>query len=99
MDGGVIATAGDAPDDAPIESICEIRCGPGRAAIGRVVGRGEGPVVEAVVGSLSNALAALAGTVHVHVPSGAAAHRLEAELALSRRIQRSLRSEERRVGE
>jgi phosphoserine phosphatase RsbU/P len=90
MHGAVIAAAGVAPDDAPVESICEIRCGPGKAAIGRVVGRGQGHVVEAVVASLTNALAALAGNVHAHAPSGAAAHRLEAELALSRRIQRSL---------
>jgi len=58
--------------------------------VGRVVGRGDGPAVEAVVASLANALAALAGTTHEHVAGGAAAHRLEAELALSRRIQRSL---------
>jgi sigma-B regulation protein RsbU (phosphoserine phosphatase) len=68
----------------------EIRCGPGKAAVGRVVGRGDGPIVEAVVASLTSALAALAGTTHEHHPGGSAAHRLEAELALSRRIQRSL---------
>lgn len=39
--------------------------------------------------SVANALAALAGTAHEHVPDGDAAHRLEAELALARRIQRS----------
>ena len=43
-----------------------------------------------MVASLTNALAALAGTTHEHVAGGAAAHRLEAEMALSRRIQRSL---------
>lgn len=90
MDGRLIAAAGAAPDDAPVTSIQEIRCGPGKAAIGRVVGRGDGPIVEAVVASLTNALAALAGTTHEHVAGGAAAHRLEAEMALSRRIQRSL---------
>ena len=90
MDGRVIATSGAVPSDAPVDSIREIRCGPGKAAIGRVVGRGDGPIVEAVVASLTNALAALAGTSHEHAPGGDAAHRLEAELALSRRIQRSL---------
>lgn len=90
MHGRVIAAAGLASDDAQVESVREIRCGPGKAAIGRVVGRGDGMIVEAVVASLTNALAALAGTTHEHHPGGAAAHRLEAELALSRRIQRSL---------
>jgi sigma-B regulation protein RsbU (phosphoserine phosphatase) len=90
MDGRVIAAAGTPSDDAPVASVHEIRCGPGKAAIGRVVGRGDGPIVEAVVASLTNALAALAGTTHEHAPGGDAAHRLEAELALSRRIQRSL---------
>ena len=85
MDGRLIATAGAVPDDAPVTSVQEIRCGPGKAAIGRVVGRGDGPIVEAVVASLTNALAALAGTTHEHVAGGAAAHRLEAEMALSRR--------------
>ena len=90
MDGGLIAAAGEVPDDSPVTSTQEIRCGPGKAAIGRVVGRGDGPIVEAVVASLTNALAALAGTTHEHHPGGSAAHRLEAEMALSRRIQRSL---------
>jgi sigma-B regulation protein RsbU (phosphoserine phosphatase) len=90
VDGRVIVAAGIAPADAPVESFAEIRCGPGKAAIGRVLGRGSGPLVGAVVSSLANALAALAGTTHEHAPGGAAAHRLEAELALSRRIQRSL---------
>jgi hypothetical protein len=90
MDGRLIAAAGAVPDDAPVTSIQEIRCGPGKAAIGRVVGRGDGSIVEAVVASLTNALAALAGTTHEHHPGGSAAHRLEAEMALSRRIQRSL---------
>ena len=43
-----------------------------------------------VVASLAASLAALATTSHEHHPGGEAAHRLEAELALSRRIQRSL---------
>jgi sigma-B regulation protein RsbU (phosphoserine phosphatase) len=92
MDGRVIASSGaPAPgSEGPVESVQEIRCGPGKAAVGRVVGRGSGPIVEAVVASLTNALAALAGTTHDHHPGGSAAHRLEAELALSRRIQRSL---------
>jgi phosphoserine phosphatase RsbU/P len=90
MDGRVIASSGTARGDAPVDSVREIRCGPGKAAIGRVVGRGDGPVVEAVVASLTHALAALAGMTHEHAPGGTAAHRLEAELALSRRIQRSL---------
>jgi phosphoserine phosphatase RsbU/P len=90
MDGRLIAGAGSIDGDAPIESVAEIRCGPGKAAIGRVVGRGDGPIVAAVVASLTGALAALAGTTHEHAPGGTAAHRLEAELALSRRIQRSL---------
>jgi len=90
VEGGVLASAGPARDGATVESVHEIRCGPGKAMVGRVVGRGDGPAVEAVVASLANALAALAGTTHEHAPGGAAAHRLEAELALSRRIQRSL---------
>ena len=68
----------------------EIRCGPAKASIGRVVGRGAGPLVEPIVASIANALAALALTSHAHEPGGTAAHRLEAELALARRIQRSL---------
>jgi sigma-B regulation protein RsbU (phosphoserine phosphatase) len=58
--------------------------------IGRVVGRGEGPLVQAVVLSIASSLATIAGQTHEHAPGGEAAHRLEAELALSRRIQRSL---------
>ena len=54
-----------------------------------MVGRGRGPLVEAIVASLANAIAALAGPTHDHDPGGAAAHRLEAEMALARRIQRS----------
>ena len=54
-----------------------------------MIGRGSGPLVEAVTLSVANALAALAGTAHEHAPGGDAAHRLEAELALARRIQRS----------
>jgi phosphoserine phosphatase RsbU/P len=76
--------------DSPIESVEEIRCGPGKAMVGRVVGRGSGGLVAAVVASLAASLAALATTSHEHHPEGDAAHRLEAELALSRRIQRSL---------
>jgi serine phosphatase RsbU (regulator of sigma subunit) len=90
MDGRPILAAGRAPDDAPVASVAEIRCGPGKAAVGRVVGRGDEPIVAAVVESLAASLAALASTTHEHAPGGAAAHRLEAELALSRRIQRSL---------
>lgn len=90
MDGRLILSAGRALDDASVASVAEIRCGPGKAAIGRVVGRGDEPIVGAVVESLAASLAALASTTHEHAPGGAAAHRLEAELALSRRIQRSL---------
>jgi phosphoserine phosphatase RsbU/P len=89
----VIAATGTAPADGPVEAVEEIRCGPGKAMIGRVVGRGaraSGPLVGPVVASLAASLGALAGTVHGHQPGGEAAHRLEAELALSRRIQRSL---------
>jgi sigma-B regulation protein RsbU (phosphoserine phosphatase) len=86
----VLASAGVAARDAHVEAVEEIRCGPGKAMIGRVVGRGDGPLVEAVVVSLASSLAAIAGQVHEHAPGGEAAHRLEAELALSRRIQRSL---------
>jgi serine phosphatase RsbU (regulator of sigma subunit) len=90
-DGAVLATAGE-PDasGAPVASVHEIRCGPAKASIGRVVGRGAGPLVEPIVASIANALAALALTSHAHEPGGTAAHRLEAELALARRIQRSL---------
>jgi sigma-B regulation protein RsbU (phosphoserine phosphatase) len=90
MDGRLILSAGRALDDASVASVAEIRCGPGKAALGRVVGRGDEPIVGAVVESLAASLAALASTTHEHAPGGAAAHRLEAELALSRRIQRSL---------
>lgn len=90
MDGRPILTAGRADDDAPVTSVSEIRCGPASAAVGRVVGRGSDPIVGAVVESLAASLSALASTTHEHDPGGAAAHRLEAELALSRRIQRSL---------
>jgi phosphoserine phosphatase RsbU/P len=86
----VIASAGHVPADAPVEAIQAIRCGPGEAIVGRVVGRGSGPLVGAVVASLAASLAAIASTAHTHQPGGTAAHRLEAELALSRRIQRSL---------
>jgi sigma-B regulation protein RsbU (phosphoserine phosphatase) len=58
--------------------------------VGRVVGRGSGPLVGPIVASLAASLAELAGSAHEHLPGGTAAHRLEAELALSRRIQRSL---------
>ena len=73
-----------------VEAVEEIRCGPAKAVVGRVVGRGAGPLVGPVVASLAASLAALATTSHEHQPGGTAAHRLEAELALSRRIQRSL---------
>jgi len=86
----VIASAGFAPADAPVDAVEEIRCGPGKAMVGRVVGRGSGPLVGPIVASLAASLAELAGTAHEHEPGGSAAHRLEAELALSRRIQRSL---------
>ena len=89
VDGRPLASAGAAVEGAAVEAVEEIRCGPGKAAIGRVVGRGSGPLVEAVVTSLAASLAALASTSHQHEPGGTAAHRLEAELALSRRIQRS----------
>lgn len=90
VDGRTIASAGAVAEDAAIASVSEIRCGPARAAIGRVVGRGDEPLVGAIVRSLAASLAALASTTHEHAPGGVAAHRLEAELALSRRIQRSL---------
>ncbi|HEX5013411.1 MAG TPA: PP2C family protein-serine/threonine phosphatase [Candidatus Limnocylindrales bacterium] len=89
-DGVVLASAGQAPPDAPVDAVEEIRCGPGKAMVGRVVGRGSGPLVGPIVASLAASLAELAGSAHEHHPGGTAAHRLEAELALSRRIQRSL---------
>jgi phosphoserine phosphatase RsbU/P len=55
-----------------------------------VIATGEGPLVEAIAASLASSLATIASNVHEHHPGGDAAHRLEAELALSRRIQRSL---------
>jgi sigma-B regulation protein RsbU (phosphoserine phosphatase) len=88
-DGHRMASAGTAPPDASVVAQHEIRCGPGKASIGRVVGRGNGPLVDAIAASVANAIAALAGTAHEHAPGGDAAHRLEAELALGRRIQRS----------
>ncbi len=89
-EGRTIAQAGQALPDAASTSAAEIRCGPGKVAVGRVVGRGAQPLLGAVVESLAASLGALASTTHDHAPGGAAAHRLEAELALSRRIQRSL---------
>jgi sigma-B regulation protein RsbU (phosphoserine phosphatase) len=89
-EGRVVASAGSAPADGAVEVAEEIRCGPGKAMVGRVVGTGAGPVVGPVVASLAAALAVIAGESHTHQPGGTAAHRLEAELALSRRIQRSL---------
>jgi sigma-B regulation protein RsbU (phosphoserine phosphatase) len=88
-DGRHVASAGMTEAGAPIAAAREIRCGPGKASIGRVVGHGSGPLVGAIVASLANAIAALAGTTHEHDPGGVAAHRLEAEMALARRIQRS----------
>ena len=90
VEGRTIAGAGRAAQGAAITSVSDIRCGPAKAAIGRVVGRGDEPIVGAVVASVAASLAALASTTHEHAPGGVAAHRLEAELALSRRIQRSL---------
>ena len=66
-EGAVIASAGSAPSDAPVESIAEIRCGPGKAMVGRVVGRGSGPLVGPVVMSLAASLAELAGPAHEHL--------------------------------
>ena len=92
MDGRLIAAAGAVPDDAPVASVHRDPLRPA-GAVGRVVGRGDGPIVEAVVAQPGNALAALAGTTHEHdlarrQPPPTAS--LEAEMALSRRIQRSL---------
>jgi sigma-B regulation protein RsbU (phosphoserine phosphatase) len=89
FDGRPLGTAGSPATGAAVEASQPIRCGPAKAAIGRVVGRGEGPLVGAVVASLASSLATIASTAHEHEPGGDAAHRLEAELALGRRIQRS----------
>ena len=101
-DGRVLATAG-APGnrgtaievDRPIEA--------GGRAIGRVVGRGttDRALLEAVVSSVAAGLTALAElsneTISRSDAAAATAVRLEAELALGRRIQRSLiRSSRRR---
>jgi serine phosphatase RsbU (regulator of sigma subunit) len=92
-DGLVIAAAGstdgghDGADDH--EARHDIRSSPSGQVVGRVVGRGEGPLVDAVVSSVASALGALVGASHVHQPADAATHRIEAELALGRRIQRS----------
>ncbi|HET9346029.1 MAG TPA: PP2C family protein-serine/threonine phosphatase [Candidatus Limnocylindrales bacterium] len=88
--GDELGAAGVAGIGAATESVHEIRCGPAKASVGQVIARGDGPLVEAVAASLASSLATIASTVHEHRPGGEAAHRLEAELALSRRIQRSL---------
>jgi sigma-B regulation protein RsbU (phosphoserine phosphatase) len=88
--GHALGTAGAAGPDATTESVQEIRCGPAQASVGQVVARGDGPLVEAVAASVAASLATIASQAHEHAPGGEAAHRLEAELALSRRIQRSL---------
>ena len=72
------------------ESIHEIRCGPAKASVGQVVATGDGAAGRGGRGEPGASLATIASKAHEHHPGGDAAHRLEAELALSRRIQRSL---------
>jgi serine phosphatase RsbU (regulator of sigma subunit) len=89
FDGHPLGSAGGPADQSAVTTSRPVRCGPAKAAIGRVVGRGTGPLVGAVVASLASSLATIASTAHEHAPGGEDAHRLEAELALGRRIQRS----------
>jgi sigma-B regulation protein RsbU (phosphoserine phosphatase) len=91
-DGRVVASAGAAPDDA-VTARQEIVVG--GSVVGRVDGRGAigRPLLGAVVASLASAVGALmesevAGR-DAAATSDATAHRIEAELALGRRIQRS----------
>jgi hypothetical protein len=92
VDGRVVATAGTAPRDA-ITARHEV------VADGRVIGRVDGqgaigrPLLDAMVASVATTVgvlieSAVAGRDAV-AASDAAGHRLEAELALGRRIQRS----------
>jgi sigma-B regulation protein RsbU (phosphoserine phosphatase) len=96
-DGRVLATAGtsprhggpDGPDGPmPADAARDIRSE--GSIIGRLTVRGNAaPLVEAVATSLAGALEALVAASGGHRQVDADAHRLEAELALGRRIQRS----------
>ena len=90
-DGRVIGSAGAAADSLPggRVSIHEVHGGPAGKLIGRVVGQGEGAIIDAIVASLAASITALAAASHAHDPDDETSHRIEAELALGRRIQRS----------
>lgn len=84
LDGAVVASAGVvAADDASKDVRQEIAVA--GEVIGRVVGRGVvgSPLIEAIVASVAASVGALAGGPQI------ANARLEAELALARKIQRS----------
>lgn len=93
VDGRVIASAGVAAADERVLAVHADILMAGQV-VGRVVGRGRGdaPFVEAVVSSIAASLSALA-TAAARTsdagPADATRVRLEAELALGRRIQRS----------
>ena len=94
-DGRVLATAG-APGNRGTAIEVDRTIEAGGRAIGRVVGRGttDRALLEAVVASVAAGLTALAElsneTISRSDAAAATAVRLEAELALGRRIQRSL---------
>lgn len=86
-DGRTLASGGRFPDDdAAISTTAEVRCAEGDEIVARVVGCGPAAIVGAVVESLAASLEALVRSAGGIDP---ATQRLEAELALARRIQRS----------
>lgn len=86
-DGRRLAFAGSTPsDDAAVSTTAEIRCAEGDEVAGRVVGCGPAAIVGPIVESLAASLEALVRSAGGIDP---AIQRLEAELALARRIQRS----------
>ncbi len=86
-DGTVLAGAGDeavaAGSGAQVSRAIRI----GDEEIGRVVGRGQAVMIQAIVESIAAAVEALLGAAETRHDPGRA--RMEAELALARRIQRS----------
>jgi sigma-B regulation protein RsbU (phosphoserine phosphatase) len=86
-DGRVLASGGTAAAGAASVGVTsEIRDADGVGVVGRVVGRGPAAVIGPVVESLAASLEAI---VCVFSGRDPATQRLEAELALGRRIQRS----------
>jgi sigma-B regulation protein RsbU (phosphoserine phosphatase) len=86
-EGRSLASAGPQPTgDGVVSTSAEIRCADGDEVVGRVVGCGPPALIGPVVASLAASLEALVRATDGVDPS---AQRLEAELALARRIQRS----------